>query len=245
MEQTNHHSARRLTRSAKDKVFGGICGGLALYLDIDPVLVRVLYVGLTLISGGAFGVILYLIAWIIIPLDSSAAGQTAAASVSRLSGRRMLGVLLIVVGAIVLMASALPFSWFFGDAQILGPLLLVAAGIALIMWKRDADSGKPVTESPAPAQTGEQTYAAPETDASYESEPAQPRRMYRLERDRKIAGVCSGLGEYFNIDSTIIRIFWIMLILIGGSGILLYLIMWLVMPLKVEPKVEITGEAQA
>jgi phage shock protein C len=98
MEQIYDHSAKRLTRSAKGKVFGGICGGLAAYLDIDPVLVRVLYVGLTLISGGAFGVILYLIAWIIIPLDTGHAQAQVMIPGNRMSGRRMLGVLLVVVG---------------------------------------------------------------------------------------------------------------------------------------------------
>ena len=49
--------------------------------------------------------------------------------------------------------------------------------------------------------------------------------------NRLLAGVCSGLGEYFEIDPIIIRIIWIILI-IGGYGILLYLLFWLIVPRK-------------
>ena len=49
--------------------------------------------------------------------------------------------------------------------------------------------------------------------------------------NRLLAGVCSGLGEYFEIDPVIIRIIWIILI-IGGYGILLYLLFWLIIPRK-------------
>ncbi len=57
------------------------------------------------------------------------------------------------------------------------------------------------------------------------------KRLYRSIDNRLLAGVCSGLGEYFEIDPVIIRIIWIILI-IGGYGILLYLLFWLLIPLK-------------
>lgn len=57
------------------------------------------------------------------------------------------------------------------------------------------------------------------------------KRLYRVQKDRKIAGVCTGFGAYFNIDPTIVRLLWILLVLAGGSGILLYLIAWVIMPL--------------
>ncbi|MEM2954972.1 MAG: PspC domain-containing protein [Candidatus Nanoarchaeia archaeon] len=56
---------RRLYRSGKDKILGGVCGGLGEYFGVDPVLIRILWVLLTLIWG--FGIILYIICWIIIP----------------------------------------------------------------------------------------------------------------------------------------------------------------------------------
>ena len=58
------------------------------------------------------------------------------------------------------------------------------------------------------------------------------KRIYLSDRDRKIAGVCGGLGEYFNQDSTIFRIFFVVLIFIGGLGIPIYIILWLAMPFR-------------
>jgi phage shock protein C len=48
--------------------------------------------------------------------------------------------------------------------------------------------------------------------------------------DKKIGGVCGGLGEYLSIDSTIIRLLWVLFALIAGSGILAYIIAWAVIP---------------
>ncbi len=59
-------SIKRLYRSRKDKVLGGVCGGIAEYLDVDPVVVRLIWAIATLISMG-FGIIAYIIAWIVIP----------------------------------------------------------------------------------------------------------------------------------------------------------------------------------
>ena len=57
---------KKLYRSKKNKIIGGVCGGIAEYLDIDPTLVRLIWVLGSLLWGA--GIILYLIAWIIIPL---------------------------------------------------------------------------------------------------------------------------------------------------------------------------------
>jgi phage shock protein PspC (stress-responsive transcriptional regulator) len=56
------------------------------------------------------------------------------------------------------------------------------------------------------------------------------KRLYRSRSDRKLAGVCAGIADYFGWDPTLVRVGWIVLTLMGGSGILLYLILWLVMP---------------
>lgn len=57
---------KRLYRSRKDRVLGGVCGGIAEYLDVDPVVVRLIWAIVTLISMG-LGLLAYLIAWVIIP----------------------------------------------------------------------------------------------------------------------------------------------------------------------------------
>ncbi len=57
---------KRLYRSRDDKILGGVCAGIAEYLEIDPVVVRLLWVIGTLLSMG-LGIVAYILAWIIIP----------------------------------------------------------------------------------------------------------------------------------------------------------------------------------
>jgi len=58
---------KRLYRSAKSKVFGGVAGGIAEYFDIDPIIIRLLFVVIAFAGGG--GAIVYLILWIALPLE--------------------------------------------------------------------------------------------------------------------------------------------------------------------------------
>ena len=68
---------KRLTRSRKNKKIAGVCGGVAEYLDVDPTLVRVAWIMLALFVG--WGLVGYLIAWIIMP-DEPVAAETAITS---------------------------------------------------------------------------------------------------------------------------------------------------------------------
>ena len=56
------------------------------------------------------------------------------------------------------------------------------------------------------------------------------KRLVRNVQDKKIAGVCAGFADYLDIDATLVRGLWILFTLLGGSGILAYLILWLLMP---------------
>ena len=56
------------------------------------------------------------------------------------------------------------------------------------------------------------------------------KRLVRNVQDKKIAGVCAGLADYLDIDPTLVRALWILVTLLGGSGILAYLILWLIIP---------------
>lgn len=62
---------RRLTRS-NDKMIAGVLGGIAEYFDVDPTVVRILYVVLSIASVGFPGIIAYLIMWAIMPLEQPA-----------------------------------------------------------------------------------------------------------------------------------------------------------------------------
>lgn len=86
-------------------------------------------------------------------------------------------------------------------------------------------------------------------DERVEVAPAQ-RRLYRSSRQKVVAGVCGGLGEYFSVDPVWFRLGFVLLALGGGSGILIYLLMWLVVQPQPEgytpaasPKGQVTGIA--
>ena len=129
----------RLERSVTERQIAGVCGGLGAYLTLDPALVRVLWIVLSIVPGAIFfGVIAYLAAWLIIP--EAATGDPAA-------GAR--------------------------------------------------------------------------------------RRLSRSRTDAKLAGVCGGLAEYFAVDSTPIRLLWVVLTICPGAiigGVIAYAVAWLVMP---------------
>ncbi len=59
--------AKRIYRSSKEKILGGVCGGLGKYLEVDPVLVRLIWVLTVLLAGT--GILAYIIAWILIPKE--------------------------------------------------------------------------------------------------------------------------------------------------------------------------------
>jgi phage shock protein PspC (stress-responsive transcriptional regulator) len=59
---------------------------------------------------------------------------------------------------------------------------------------------------------------------------AKTRRLYRSRTDRKLAGVCGGLAQYFNTDATLIRVLFVVLAVLGGSGLVIYLLMWILVP---------------
>ncbi len=55
------------------------------------------------------------------------------------------------------------------------------------------------------------------------------KKLYKSITDKKLCGVCSGIAEYFDIDSTVVRLIWVAVTLCGGAGVLAYIIAALVM----------------
>jgi phage shock protein C len=60
--------------------------------------------------------------------------------------------------------------------------------------------------------------------------PASRKFLYRSRANRKIAGICAGFAEYLELDPTLVRIVWVMLVIFGGCGVLGYIIAWIIMP---------------
>ena len=129
---------RRLTRSREHGKIAGVCAGLADYFEVDVVLVRAIWMVLSIVPGAIIGgVLAYLAAWLVIP------ETTEPASVPR------------------------------------------------------------------------------------------ERRLTRSATDKKIAGICGGLAEYFNVDATAIRLIWCVLSIFFGAvigGVVAYVVAWFIIP---------------
>lgn len=67
----------------------------------------------------------------------------------------------------------------------------------------------------------------------------EPKRLYRSRTNRWLAGVCGGLGQYLGLDPTVIRVLFALLALVVGGGFLLYLLLWIIIPLEPETVTEV------
>jgi phage shock protein C len=56
------------------------------------------------------------------------------------------------------------------------------------------------------------------------------KKLMRSSRDKKIGGVCAGLAEYFDLDPTIVRVVWLLAVLFAGTGLFVYVVLWIVLP---------------
>ena len=56
------------------------------------------------------------------------------------------------------------------------------------------------------------------------------KKLYKSSTDKKLAGVCGGIAEYFDIDSTLVRLGWVVFCALGGSGLLAYIIAAIIIP---------------
>lgn len=124
----------KLTRSESNRVITGVCGGLAQYLDVDPVLVRLAFVILGFASG--IGLPIYIVLSIITPKESSVDGEfdfvyddvesLKSAETTRKTNRTFVAGLMIALGGYFLLASI-------GiDLSILAPIMLIGLGIWLM-----------------------------------------------------------------------------------------------------------------
>jgi phage shock protein C len=139
-------TVKRLYKSRKNKVIDGVCGGIAEYFEVDPVLVRVLFVLFLFMGGSAF--IAYIVGMIIIPKEpqdlrqkqEKAKEETQPVSTQSPtdSGALIIGIFLVVLGAFFIMGNFHMFGGFywwmrhhFWDYMI--PGLIIVAGLALII----------------------------------------------------------------------------------------------------------------
>jgi phage shock protein C len=237
---------RRLMKSRTDRMIDGVCGGVAAYFSIDPTLVRVAWVLLTLMGGS--GIILYIVAMIIMPKEAApvaapqapvdpAAGTPvtppAAPPANHDGNTKFWGILLVCVGALWLLSNlglsvcfdGWGFPWHVGI-----PLLFILAGVAFLFGGRSYVSAAPAAD----AASGASAPAGTATPA-----PAAPTpRLYRSRTDKKIMGVCGGLAAHLGVDPAIVRLMLVAGVLVShGFLIILYFLMGIIVPKEPEPVV--------
>ncbi len=76
-----------------------------------------------------------------------------------------------------------------------------------------------------PAKAGLKPAAAPRSEKRFE----------RLMNEKKIAGVCAGVARYLSLDVTLVRVIWLLMFLVAGTGLLAYIVCWIIMPKEYEP----------
>lgn len=148
---------RKLYRSQTDRMISGVCGGLGGYLDVDPTIIRIAAVILALITGIIPILIAYIVAAIVVPLETSrvvSPGDTLPDNADEIKNvakeeesvtedetghqrRHWVGIILIVLGAVFLLGNLnifwIPWPWL--NWGLLWPLILIATG-AFIIWSR-------------------------------------------------------------------------------------------------------------
>ncbi len=235
----NMHSpggpTRRLYRSRVDRMIGGVCGGLGEFANVDPVLIRILFVILGMMGG--FGLLLYIIAVIIIPENP----EQSTIKVKRSTNHSVFwGALLIVIGAVLLIEqlSLLPhFNLWVLPWTTIWAVILVGLGIFLLI-KQNNSGASTTAETTVPDLPGGE-----ETEQQSTEAPGTRGTLYRSKDDRMVAGVCGGLAKYFNMDPTIVRLLYVILTLFSkGLGILAYIILILAIP-EEKPKPLNNGES--
>jgi phage shock protein C len=132
---------RRLYRSSKNRIVAGVCGGIAEYLNVDPTLIRLGFVLLTIASGS--GILLYLILAIIVPKAPAGATYPTPPPLQVNAGAVILllvGLGLVVLGVIWALDQVAPWFWPFwnlwsivrGLAKFFWAALLIVIGLAVI-----------------------------------------------------------------------------------------------------------------
>lgn len=117
----------RLTRSRTDRKVGGVAAGMAEYMNIDPAWMRIAWLALLVLGPG---VVLYIVAWIILPeADIASPAQLASTTQRRESGQLIIGGLLVAIGGALFADHYLP--WM---KELILPAVLIAVGTGVVIY---------------------------------------------------------------------------------------------------------------
>ncbi len=204
---------KRIERSRSERVLAGVCSGFAQYLNIDPTIVRILWIFFTLFGGA--GVLAYILAIFIIPEESLIVSTDSEVEQKDENSMVIWGIVLILVGLVLFFQHKpiinLIWNSFWGAGiNIIFALLIIGLGIYLVYTRGELKKFK----------IGKREFGS----------------LHLSRTDKRIAGVCGGLAEALNVDSTLVRFLWIFATFISaGIGIVLYIILMLILD---RPKIE-------
>lgn len=208
---------KRLYKSKNNRIIFGVCGGLGEYLELDPLLLRLLFV-LSIIFG-VWGVVIYVLSAMLIPenpvreTDDQEINSKERRDALRKENLKIIaGCGLILFGLYILMKNLGVWDYHFlgMGREFFIPAMLILTGIYLIT-----------------------KYNTSSLFTFKKGEPEESHKLYRSATNKKIAGVCGGLGEYLGIDPTLVRIFWLLFIFGSfGIGVLIYIIFVIFIPEK-------------
>jgi phage shock protein PspC (stress-responsive transcriptional regulator) len=228
---------RMLYRSPTDKLIGGVCGGIAEYLDWNPVLIRVLWVVITFATWGG-GILAYLLLALFLPTGNNTVGQMRPPALELSSkGITWAAGLLMGLGGLWLLANVgiLPGIWraFWTVVGVLfWPTLLIGAGYLLLRANSSRDLDQEVTGAARKFKhvVGEKMPSGDQVKTGFEAARASM-PLQRSTTDRMFMGVCGGIAEKTGIDANLIRLLWAAFA-IGtlGLGALIYVGVGLFLP---------------
>jgi phage shock protein C len=199
---------RHLYRSKSSRFIAGVCVGIGDYFQIDVNIIRIIFIILSF--AGGVGIILYITGIIILPENSDESGVAT----QKVSNSLIFGFIFIAIGGFLLLREfgIIHYFRFFNFSLVtVWGILLIAIGILLLFQSKKEPKTTEIKEN-------------------IDNEIDQ-KKIYRSRHDKMLAGICGGLGKYFDIDPSFIRIGWVLATFFSvGAGLLVYVILIFIFP---------------
>jgi phage shock protein C len=229
---------RRLYRSVVNRRIAGVCGGVAEYFNVDPLIVRLVWF-FSIFAHGV-GLFAYIAAWIIIPESRQTVVTPQPARPQ--NSQYIWGGILIVLGFIFLAERLdwdflVPWRWhyilpYWFNWGVAFSVFVILLGMMLIFRSTgSATKSSQIVATPfvppAPSAAAETASPPPHAETSMSE-----KRLIRTLDERMIGGVCGGLAKYLNLDPSLVRIGFVLLTVFSGMifGIVTYIVMMIVVP---------------
>lgn len=204
---------KKIYRSKVERMIGGVCGGIAEYFNIDVLLVRLAWIFATLFAGA--GILGYIACLILIP-DNPQQQTPEKVKQKTSESTKFWGIFLIIIGALFLLQQTglfYRFHFWHVQWQAIFAIAFVTLGIYLLFSRKN------------------QSVQAVDDDNEKSDNAQRKRQFYRIEEEKMLAGVCTGLSAYFDIDVTLVRLLWVFITLSSvGVGIIAYIIAIIALP---------------